>query len=775
MVKAERIEAQGSGAPSDGEVLTASGRLDRLVQHVTRLVETSYGIFNPFYTPPLNDAALDPYKILRTNQGTLDNLRRQDLANFHDFATNIRELLADEDTQAVGEFLVSQLEDGLYAAVSDSAEKNRDTNIQKGARQAQTELKTMREARISRQLALVYDPDHIANVADVIADTSEDMTVPLSFAGRSRDGFTVSGSIRLTKSGTWAELNLPQFPDYQYGLPINDDLTGRLQREFNKLLKDNRGARESFYSHLTGQFGQQVESVMDGMAAHENLLTHIICDIINPNLSAQAPLAIRGFLPTNPGDSEKQAVVGGLLGQLEEMFSHQKARVVRASFQAEGAIVEGVRVSVEEGTYSFYIDRGRLIMLHNYSPDALVSTEGRIERSIEELTNVVAAVHRYFGMDVPSALVEVPAEYAKSIPVDFEVADAALISERMEHIGGYPPAQMDGIGDFVETTIAYGRGERTEKPAGLLLLGDTGIGKTTVTRAIARLFAQQDMRVMQLAATEKMTPGNFVRALRAFLRQRAGGVLVIEDAMHFFEGGERREVETARAALVGVLKNIATSPNHTLILNSERLERVIGTRGALPQAHRLNTVFLSLDSSPEGVEDLLRAVVAGLFSTGRSMVTKDSAQVNEQLARFFGKDGLAGFYQGLNVLTIEFPKVMLTPGMVDAVLRDMPNWQTTTGEEILVRLKERMRTKGMIAEVTESVQFTQLKEGMEGVQGRLEELTEEVEGLRQTVDGHDGAIGELREAVGSLAQPTVPGGERPSSRFGGETRPRRSP
>ena len=593
--------------------------------------------------------------------------------------------------------------------------------------------------------ALGYADETVKRLANVLSLSPEETNIPIE-VGIVTEAGEMSGKIEVRKdqiSAAFLLSNLTEKPD----TPIAE-LASRTQANERAALKER--ARESAKHHISVA-PEYLEEQAKLYVSESPFFSDAVANVVNPqDPHRKAILAYHGLAASGTIDQAALAAINQDLGQyLEKALGRGKGTsVLRTQQMIEGGFYPVILYNTQKANYRISIapvnGSYQLKIESVPSSDKHKNTQDRTTEGLSLVNQVLGQYFSYVETDVPTpGLVLLSPELEKMAHVDFEELSKDVLDYDLAHIGGLPEITNATIDNFVSGTIAYSEGKAKTKPNSILLVGETGSGKASVTKAVAREFYKAGIPIYRTASTEKPIPSNLIKALITFQQDPNGGVLVIEDLEHGWLEGPPQEVDNARASLLRILNEINQSPSHVIILNTEHPNKILGSKEALGQTHRVDIVPCKLEVTKEAIDDLTRTVVAKLLTTDLdNPVTKDDVTVDTELKRLFGKTGVKKWESELLALAQEYAdSAPLTGATLNGAFK-AANWETSEFDVIFGHLKRLLEQKkinrALATEAQTSKELAIFQERLDAMHGQVEEQAEQTRLLFA-------AIGQLKQ------------------------------
>lgn len=593
--------------------------------------------------------------------------------------------------------------------------------------------------------ALGYTEETVLRLANVLSLSPDDANVPIDI-GISTVAGDMMGRIDIKKDQISAIFSLANLS----GQPVTSisDLTTMAQSNEREILKQR--AKESAKKHLRVD-PRYLEREASRCVEESTFLSDVVADVIAPvDPHRKAILAYHALATSGiTSQADLEAINQDLAHYLKKALGQNKeSSTLRTQQAVEGRVYPVILYSTQKANYRISItpnDGSYQLKIESVpSSDKHRNTQDRTNEGLTVINQVLGDYFSYVETEVSTpGLVILNPELEKMAHVDFEELSNDVLDYDLAHIGGLPKITSATIDNFVLGTIAYSAGETRTKPNSILLVGETGSGKTSVTKAVAREFSKVGIPVYRTSSIEQSTPSNLIKALITFQKDQNGGVLVIEDLEHGWLEGSPQEVDSARASLLRILNEINQSSSHVIILNTEHPNKILGRTEALGQTHRVDVVPCKLEISREGINDLTRAVVAKLLTTDLdNPVTKRDIAVDAELKRLFGETGVEKWESRLLTLAQKYADYAPLTGVTLNGAFKAANWEINGSNDIsndiydhLERILIQKRSNRLsVAEAQTSEELAGFQKRLDAMEQQLEEHGDQVRLLFTAID-----------------------------------------
>lgn len=633
--------------------------------------------------------------------------------------------------------------------------------------------------------ALGYSGETIQRLADVVSSLPPEDFIPLE-VGITTHAAVTSGRIEVGKDKVQASFSLP---DFGKGVP-DSPLAGLAQKALGKPDQIREEAIDLIKVYkLSYVPAEYLDDEARRWAKKSFFVSDVVAETVNPkNPREKATLVYHDLAaPGVVSEAAAREINQDLAKYLETTMRSPVVGTFLTSQATEGGeSYPVVLVNTRKANYRITVrptdGHSQLLIESVSAADKHKNSRERTEEGLKVIDEALRVYHSYVNAPIlnPGLIVLQP-ELEKMAHVDFEELTERDLLVDLGHIGGFPELTNQTINHFVSGTIHYSEGKTRTKPNSLILVGETGSGKTTTIKAICREFFKVGIPVYTIASSEKRTPENLIKALITFQRDEKGGVFMLEDVEHGYLEGPPEEVNRAQATLLRVTNELSQSPNHVVIINTEHPERIIGGKEALLQTHRFDVVVCKIESNEDALEDLLRGTVARLLTTDlASPLAKDDEQVSVALKRLSGDLGINRWVRKLVKLAGEYYQTApLTGGVLDGGFK-AASWESTNFEVIFDHLKRILEQKGITRILAQEAQtgkeITAVRKEMDGLVLDIASINEQL-GLvtagterakmetAALLGAQDARIAGLEAMIEKLTSQrlAIPGGELPTA------------
>ncbi len=666
----------------------------------------------------------------------MENVAQKDVYTFNSFVNIVQGLLDGGNRESVAQ--ADLLLRALAATITQIAPFSSLLSYDDAQDRFKTLLAQLTEFKGKMRIetnALRYAqdvPERLAFALATSSDSEEDAIIPLE-VGVNTGIRTLQGKIEVTKSQVTGTFPLGSFPDVNPHSPLAEASRQNISIRLGDKVREVFG----------GIHDDSTRRSLEKKLGESFFLSELVSGILySKDPLWQARLSYYGLATKEGISSEfREKILQDTILHVAFILQRQfKIKTTPGTVVEDNQTIPTLTCETRKAIYRVALRKfehgSQLVITSIPASDQHTNTTERIDEGLKIINNALCGFAAYIDVPVIApGIIVLPPELEKASKVDFvELTDSDL-REDLEHIGGLPSITRDTIKNFVKGTIAYANGDQDAKPNSIILTGETGSGKTTICLAVAKEFYREGILVKKIAATERVMPQTLNKALQVFLHDAKGGVLIIDDLEDYFRGTPQ-EIKELRASLIRVLGELNSSQNHVIIFNTEHPEKVMGEREALLQTHRLDTVSCSLDVSNDGIEDVLKAVVARLLTQDPNFpVKKDDERVLLQLKRMAGEKGFADWLHEIQVVIQEYAETtVLTAGAITGAIKATGILEQATAKDFTTQLqrileqKKLFRLAAQVAEEgrdldevrTELVRLTEILERQEERIGNLE-------------------------------------------------------
>ncbi|MBI3366487.1 hypothetical protein HY041_02570 [Candidatus Roizmanbacteria bacterium] len=419
------------------------------------------------------------------------------------------------------------------------------------------------------------------------------------------------------------------------------------ESEIAQFAKSSIGSiRQSTAGNPGGYRQKKYAEKLEGMGIHDDAE---IIKLQNEYVNTPIPLkvlhnTVAGGEDLDPQDVARLLTVGGIKmpdenmmnkvrhDMMQKMTDVLKRRISNAEVTQYGASGEsGLTILVEGNSIDVHFnENGQLVIDETFSQSSGKDTFDRMKFGLSMLQHTIGAYNAYLGLDKYTSGLTIPPE-ARKIPqvnfTEYSLQNKDIAHSEWAHLGGYTDSTKNDLTEYADQLTGFlDPASGTTRPSNLLLEGVSGIGKTATMRCMIRELLENRRKPKVLGLGEDIKDlDTLMIALRQYERGR-GGVLVVEDLKHFFDGADDPTKEKFRTFLVSYLidLNEKHGDTHLLLMNTENVGEVIGEREAILGAHRVRKVSLEFNKTSDGVIDIFNAVVASRLTRSERDKTKDS-------------------------------------------------------------------------------------------------------------------------------------------------------